>query len=334
MTEANRLGPWVKRFLVDYLVTVRVVARSTQLSYRDTLAKVIRFAARETGKRADLLTLDDLSREMLTAFLPSTTTAKRIGPRTINQRLAALHMFARFVGQYGPEHLQWSGNVLSIPFRKFASPQISYLEKPEMDALLEAADTQTPQGMRDHAMLLFLYNTGARATEAAQLKVRDVQAQRASGPNNAFVALHGKGGKVRLCPLWPQTANELASLIGGRSSEQPVFLNRCRQPMTRFGVHDLVERYARRISERFPGISAKRVSPHTIRHTTATFMLRAGVDINTIRAWLGHVSLNTTNVYAQIDLEMKSHAVAQLEPPGKAKLRRLEPDLMQFLRAL
>lgn len=334
MSESNQLGPWVKRFLADYLVTVRAVARSTQLSYRDTLAKVIRFAARETGKRPDLLTLDDLSREMLTTFLPSTTTTKRIGARTVNQRLAALHMFARFVGQYGPEHLQWSGSVLSIPFRKFVSPQIPYLEKAEMDAILAAADTQTPQGMRDHAMLLFLYNTGARATEAAQLKVGDMQLQRANGPGNAFVTLHGKGGKTRLCPLWPQTASELSSLIAARSSDQSVFLNRCGRPMTRFGVHDLVVRYARRISERFPGITAKRVSPHTIRHTTATYLLRAGVDINTIRAWLGHVSLNTTNVYAQIDLEMKSRAVAQLESFGKAKRRRLEPDLMQFLRAL
>ena len=116
--------------------------------------------------------------------------------------------------------------------------------------------------------------------------------------------------------------------------EQHVFLNRCGRPITRFGVHALVERYARQVANQFPALKAKRVSPHTIRHTTATYLLRAGVDINTIRAWLGHVSLNTTNVYAQIDLEMKSRALAQLEPAGKSPRRPMGSDLMQFLRSL
>ena len=334
MNDSYLLGPWVRRFLAEYLVTVKSVARSTQLSYRDTLAKLIRFATDKAGKRADLLTVDDLSRELLTAFLPSTTTKRRVGPRTVNQRLAALHTFARFVGEYGPEHLQWSGRVMSIPFRKFASPQIPYLEKPEMDALLAAANTQTPQGLRDHALLLFLYNTGARAAEAAQVKVGDMQLRRPGECRNAFVKLHGKGGKTRLCPLWTHTADELSSLTAGRSVDQPAFLNRYGRQMTRFGIHAVVERSARRAASRSPGLGAKRVSPHTIRHTTATYLLRAGTDINTIRAWLGHVSLVTTNVYAQIDLQMKARAIAQLEPSGKAPRHRMGSDLMQFLRSL
>ncbi len=315
-------------------MTVRGVARSTQLSYRDTLARLIRFAAHSASKRPDMLNVEDLSRELISQFLPSTSTVEGLSARTINQRLAALHTFARFVGEYGPEHLQWSGRILSIPFRKFARPQIPYLEKSEMDALLEAPDGQLALGVRDHALLLFLYNTGARAAEVAHLMVEDLQLQRSGGAYNAFVKLHGKGDKVRLCPLWPNTASELSSLISGRSSGQQVFLNRCGQPITRYGVHAVVERYAKRISERFPAVKTKRVSPHTIRHTTATHLLRSGVDINTIRAWLGHVSLNTTNIYAQIDLEMKSRALALLEPAGKVPRRRMGADLMQFLRSL
>jgi site-specific recombinase XerD len=245
-----------------------------------------------------------------------------------------VHTFARFVGEYGPEHMEWSGRVLSIPFRKFAHPEIPYLEKPEMDALLASADLQTAQGVRDHALLMFLYNTGARAAEAAQIKVEDLQLQPHGGASNAFVRLRGKGGKVRLCPLWPETAKEISALIARRSAGQNVFLNRCGAPITRFGIHALVERYAKRIEVEFPALSAKRVSPHTVRHTTATYLLRAGVDINTIRAWLGHVSLNTTNIYAQIDLEMKSRALAQLQPSGKTPRRRMESDLLQFLRSL
>lgn len=334
MRDSNLLGPWVKRFLADHLVTVRGVARSTQLSYRDTLGRVIRFAADTADKRPDRLTVDDLTRDLLITFLPSTTANKPLGARTINQRLAALHTFARFVSEYGPEYLEWSGRVLSIPFRKFASPQIPYLEKPEMDALLNKADNGTAQGVRDHALLLFLYNTGARATEAAHLKVADLQLSSGRSTDNAFVKLYGKGGRFRICPLWSRTANELSGLIRGRGGEQPAFLNRCGQPLTRFGVHAVVERYARRIASQFPALCKKRVSPHTIRHTTATHLLRAGVDINTIRAWLGHVSLSTTNVYAQIDLQMKSRALAVLEPEGKAPRHRLESDLLEFLRAL
>jgi integrase/recombinase XerD len=284
MTDPNLLAPWVKRFLTEYVVTARNMARTTQLSYRDTLARLIRHAAKELGKRPDLLCVDDINRDLVNQFLPLTTSGKRIGARTINQRLAELHTFARFVGEYGPEHLSWSGHVLSIPFRKFARPQIPYLEKEEMDTLLATADTRTAQGTRDHALLMFLYNTGARSSEAAQLTVGDLQIQSRGSRRNAFVTLHGKGDKVRLCPLWPRTADELSSLVAGRSAGQPVFINRCGHPITRFGVHAVVERHARRISDQFPALSSKRVSPHTVRHTTATYLLRAGVDINTIRS--------------------------------------------------
>lgn len=334
MNNSNLLAPWVKRFLAEYLVTVKNLARSTQLSYRDTLGRLIRHAANELGKRPDLLNVDDISRELINRFLPSLTTSKLVGARTVNQRLAAVHSFARFVGEYGPEYLQWSGCVLSIPFRKLARPQIPYLEKPEMDALLAAANLQTTQGVRDHALLLFLYNTGARATEAAQLKVEDLQLQPQGVAGNAFVRLLGKGNRVRLCPLWPQTASELSALVAGRSVGQQVFINRCGMPITRFGVHALVERYAKRIENQFPALKTKRVSPHSVRHTTATYLLRAGVDINTIRAWLGHVSLNTTNIYAQIDMEMKSRALAQLEPLHKTPRPRIDSELMEFLRSL
>jgi integrase/recombinase XerD len=334
MNDLNLLAPWIKRFLADYLVTVRGVARSTQLSYRDTLARLIRYAANELRTRPDLLKLDEISRDLINRFLPTATMGKIVGARTVNQRLAAIHSFARFVGEYGPEHLEWSGRVVAIPFRKFARPEIPYLEKPEMDALLVAADLRTAQGMRDHALLMFLYNTGARATEVAHVKVDDLQLQSRDGNCNAFVRLLGKGNKVRLCPLWPQTAAEISALIVGRPANQHVFLNRRGTSITRFGVHSLVERCAKRIEARFPAVSAKRVSPHTIRHTTATYLLRSGVDINTIRAWLGHVSLNTTNIYAQIDLEMKSRALAQLQPSGETPRRRMESDLLRFLRSL
>ncbi len=152
----------------------------------------------------------------------------------------------------------------------------------------------------------------------------------------ASVLIRGKGNKPRRCPLWAQTSRELAALVQGRGPSDHVFLNRCGRPMTRFGIHALVERSVTRAAQQVPSLAAKRVSPHTIRHTTATHLLRSGVDINTIRAWLGHVSLTTTNVYAEVDLEMKAKALANCEVEGKTKGGGWKDDkgLMEFLRKL
>jgi integrase/recombinase XerD len=150
------------------------------------------------------------------------------------------------------------------------------------------------------------------------------------------VRLHGKGNKFRTCPLWPVTATSLSRLIANRGKNEPVFLNRSNQPLTRFGIHRLVGQYAAQASETVPSMATKRVSPHTIRHTTAVHLLRAGVDINTIRAWLGHVSLNTTHVYAEVDMEMKAKALASVDISGlrNRPWQRPLPSLMTFLKAL
>ena len=210
---------------------------------------------------------------------------------------------------------------------------MTYLEKPEIDALLAAPDQSTPLGRRDHALLVFLYNTGARADEAAQITVADLEL---SDGGYASVRIRGKGNKVRHCPLWARTVTELRLLIGGRTGLERVFLNRCGHPLTRFGIHTVVTRHVRRVTTQVPSLAAKQVSPHAIRHTTATHLLRAGVDINTIRAWLGHVSLTTTNIYAEIDLEMKAKALALCEVEEGTPTRRWREDtgLMAFLHAL
>lgn len=178
-----------------------------------------------------------------------------------------------------------------------------------MDALLAAPDARTRLGFRDQTLLLFLYNSGARASEAVGVTVADLDLP---ATHQASVRLMGKGSKVRRCPLWASTAGALKTLIGERPATAAVFVNRRGQPLTRYGVHDLVARYGTSVAHRLPSLQQKRVSPHTIRHTTATHLLRAGVDINTIRAWLGHVSVDTTNVYAEIDLASKAKALVFL----------------------
>lgn len=336
MTDTTKLGPWVRRFLLEHLVSERNLARNTQRSYRDSLALLVPFIAGKVHKQIDQLDIDDVSAEHVQRFLEDLEHTRRCSLTTRNQRLAVIHALARFIGQHCPECIEWCGQVRAIPFKRTPKTSITYLEKPEMDALLAAPNRNTAQGCRDYALLLFLYNTGARADEAAQLSIGDIKLARVSQRNHSFVQIRGKGNKQRLCPLWPHTASELAALTVARAATDHVFLNRRGQPITRFGIHTLVQRYAQRASAKIPELAAKRVSPHSIRHTSATHLLRAGVDINTIRAWLGHVSVDTTNVYAQTDLEMKAKALACCEVKETKHTKRWREDsgLMTFLRSL
>src|ERR1035437_1894182 len=331
MNDKNLLGPWVRRFLLEHLVSERNLARNTQRSDRDALTLLIPFVVGKTHQAVDRLKVVDVSAGLVGLFLTDREQAWQCANTTRHQRLAAGQAPAHFVGEHSPEHIAWCGQIRSVPFKKASKAVIPYLDKPQMDALLAAPDRETAQGRRDHTLLLFLYNSGTRAEEAAQLLVGELALAGGS------VKIRGKGGKERHCPLWPSTVAALTALIADRSPTAPVFLNRHGHPMTRFGIHTLVERYVCKAQIQRPSMAAKRISPHTIRHTTATHLLRAGVDINTVRAWLGHVSLDTTNIYAEIDLETKAKALAKCEvgDPSKPKRRwREDPGLMAFLRSL
>jgi site-specific recombinase XerD len=218
-----------------------------------------------------------------------------------------------------------------VPIKKSITASLTYLEKSEVDSLLAAPDQSSSQGRRDHALLLFLYNSGARASEATSVRIGDIDWHSKS------VRITGKGNKQRRCPLWATTLKQLRHLAGQRPAEANLFLNCRGEPLTRYGIHTLVERYITKLRASVPSLHGKQVSPHVIRHTTASHLLQAGVDINTIRAWLGHVSLDTTNIYAETDLATKKRA---LETLARGNTRRAiggwsrQPDVMAFLRAL
>ena len=320
----------MRRFLLEHILGERNLARNTQRSYRDTFTLLIPFVAGKLRTTVDRLTVIDLSADLLRLFLVHLEESRQCSVATRNQRLATLHAFARFVGENSPEHIVWCGQIRAIPFKKTTKSLIPYLDRAEMDALLAAPDQQTSQGRRDYALLLFLYNSGARADEVAQLIIRDLQL------DSLFVRILGKGKKERQCPLWTANVGVLVSLIGDREPSGRVFLNRCGRSITRFGIHTMVERYAFKARIKMPSLASKRVSPHSIRHSTASHLLHAGVDINTIRAWLGHVSLETTNIYAETNLEMKAKALAMCEIEERKSKRRWrgDPGLMTFLRSL
>lgn len=336
MKNTSFVSVWIKRFLLEYLISTKNLSKNTQLSYRDTFRLLLPFAAKRNKRSIDKLLIEEINPTTVKAFLSELEAERGCSMATRNQRLSAVHSFAKFVGLHSPEHVEWYRQIQMVPFKRAEHTLITYFEKSEMDALLSSPDKQNSQGRRDYALLLFLYNTGARADEAAQLKVNDLNITTASKRELATVLIRGKGNKPRRCPLWQQTALELNTIIAHRTPSEHMFLNRLKQPITRFGIHAMVKRYVEQVAKQLPSITRKKVSPHTIRHTTATHLLQAGVDINTIRAWLGHVSINTTNIYAEVDLEMKAKALAccEIEENNTPTHWKDNKDLMAFLETL
>jgi integrase/recombinase XerD len=318
MKEHELLGPWIRRFLLEYLVEERNMSPNTQHSYRDALRLLLPFISTRVGKELDLLEVCDISADVVRSFLKHVEEQRKVTIQTRNQRLAAIHSLARFIAELSPQHVAWYGGIRTVPFKRTSRGLVPYLEKSEVEAVLAVPDSSTDSGHRNYTLLLFLYNSGTRASEAAGLCIADLDLGK--GPNGtASVCIKGKGGKIRRCPLWKKTAEELARLIEGRSDKDRVFLNRHGKPFTRFGIYAMVKVCVAQAGKRVPSLLSKRVSPHTLRHTTATHLLRAGVDINTIRSWLGHVSLDTTNVYAEVDLEMKARALAKCDVADREK---------------
>ena len=338
MPDHHLMGPFVRRFLLEELFADRNLTPNTQKSYRDAIRLLFGFIADRHSTDPTRVLVEQVDAALVRSFLAHLEDDRGNSIATRNQRLAALHSLFRFVGRLVPELVEHAAQIQAIPLRRTTVPVMPYLDKHEMDALLAVPDLRRAQGRRDYALLLFLYNTGARATEAAQVTIADLSL----GPSPS-ACLHGKGRKLRTCPLWARTVKVLRDLLGTRLDgphELPAFLNVRRQPITRYGIHALVARTVDRAAETVPSLREKRISPHTIRHTTAVHLLRAGVDINTIRAGLGHVSLETTNRYAEVDLEMKAQALETCAVTGPDSTPKRSPSwhadsgLMSFLASL
>jgi integrase/recombinase XerD len=203
MKNNSLLGPWIRRFLLEHLVAERNLSQNTQRSYRDTLCLLLPRLALQSRTTVDLLEVEDLSADAVRNFLAGIEEERGCSVATRNQRLSAIHALAHFIGERSPEHLMWCGQVQNVPFKRAGKNPLTYLEKAEIDALLASPSPETQQGQKDHALLLFLYNSGARASEAAGVKISDLEGDHRSG---GAVRLCGKGAKIRLCPLWPRSA--------------------------------------------------------------------------------------------------------------------------------
>lgn len=319
MSETPALGTVVHSFFVDHLITVKGLRPTSVRSYRDTVRLLLTFAAHDKGCRITRLTLEDLTFERVVSFLRHLEVERKNHVRTRNQRLAAIHTLFDYIATRSPEMLKECQRVAAIPLKRSAPAETRFLERDEVHGLLRRLPDVGRLALRDHALLLFLYNTGARVQEVADVRVEHLDLG-----EHPVVRLHGKGDKWRTCPLWHQTADLLRSLLDdgpARSSGGPVFVARG-HALTRFGIYKIVRRHASTLDD--PRVR-RRVSPHTFRHTAAVHLLEAGVEVNVIRGWLGHADLTTTNRYAEINTRTKLAALRATEPSGSSEVSRTTP---------
>lgn len=337
MNADRPLAPYVRTFFEDHLACQRNLSSHTMQSYRDAMKLFLSFAAAGRKKPAAQLLVEDFDEPLVIRFLTHLERSRKNSIQTRNHRLVVLRRFFGYVASREPAFLEVCRKILTVPIKKGAAPpEIAYLERDEITAILDAVDRRGPLGRRDYALLLFLYNSGARVQEAADARIGSVAFQK---PYR--VEILGKGRKWRTCPLWESTVRALRELnpeVGSqRGSDRPLFLNRLRGPLSRSGIADIVEKYSRRAAECQPSLRSRKVTPHTIRHTTAMHLLQSGVEVNVIRSWLGHVSLSTTNRYVEIDLQMKVKALEACEGvAGRRPVPRWKsnPDILAWLGTL
>jgi len=329
------LGPVIHSFFVDHLATVKGLRAASVRSYRDTVRLFLRFVSSDSRRKITRLSLDDLTFDRVVGFLRYLERDRANHIRTRNQRLAAVHCLFEYIGGRAPEMLGVCQRVASIPMKRVAPPETHFLERDEVEDLMHHLPRGGRLALRDRALLLFLYNTGARVQEVADLRVEHLELG-----EHPRVRLHGKGDKWRTSPLWQKTATLLASLIGSYESPAgpgtPVF-SAHGQPLTRFGIYKSVRRHGTYLDD--VG-TARRVTPHLFRHTAAVHLVEAGVEVNVIRGWLGHADLSTTNRYAEINTKAKEAALRAAEPPGSSAAFRTTPvwrsdeSLLKWLASL
>jgi integrase/recombinase XerD len=304
------LGQIIYSFFEDHLKAQKGVRPLTVKSYRDTFRLFLQFVATDVRRPISRLALEDLTFERVLSFLQHLEENRHNHIRTRNQRLAALRTFFEYLVARMPETLSVAERVAAIPTKRAPPAETFFLERDEVATLFAQLPRQRWGAARDRALLLFLYNTGARVQEVAELRVANLELT--AQPR---VRLHGKGDKWRTCPLWAETAQQLRSLLAIATKTslpaEPVFKSRSGAALTRFGIYKVVRRHTEHLAT--PG--RRRVSPHVVRHTTAMHLIEAGVEVNVIRGWLGHVSLDTTNRYAEINIRTKEAALRACEPP-------------------
>jgi site-specific recombinase XerD len=326
------LAPTLEAFFISRLINEKGVSPHTIAAYRDTFRLLLSFAQQRTGKQPSNLQLEDLDAPLVAAFLDHLEHDRGNSPRTRNARLAAIHSMFRYAALRHPDHAALIARVIAVPTKRFDRAIVTYLTPEEVDALLAAPDPKRWIGRRDHTLLTVAIQTGLRVTELTGLRCHDVHLG-----TGAHVVVFGKGRKQRATPLTSQTVAVLHEWLNERAGqpEEPLFPTSRGRALSRDAIALLLAKHATTASDDCPTLKNKKVSPHTLRHTSAMNLLHAGVDSTVIALWLGHESVEATQIYLHADMKIKERALARTTPPDSPPGRYRPPDrLLAFLEAL
>ena len=332
MTNQPNLAALLERFFTQRLMQQRQASAHTVASYRDAFKLLLEFIQRHLHKAPSALALEDIDAPLVSAFLDEQEQVRGVTARTRNLRLTAIHSFFRYVAFEMPSHAEHIQRVLAIPAKRFTRTLVPFLNRPEVDALLAAPDQRTWSGRRDHALLLLAVQTGLRLSELTNLQREDLHLG-----VGAHVRVIGKGRKERCTPLSKSTRTVLAAWTreSPLDENQPLFPNARGGRLSAHGVHYILHKHVVAATGKCASLKNKRVSPHVLRHTTAMDLLQAGVDCSVIALWLGHESVETTQVYLDANLALKQEVLDRTSPPnGRPGRYRPDDRLLAFLKGL
>lgn len=330
---AMTLSALVQRFFTDRLYAQMEASPHTVASYRDTFRLLLLYAGGKKRKSPTKLVIDDLDVDMIGDFLDDLEKNRQNSARSRNTRLAAIRSFFRFVAIHEPAYMLHCQKILHMPSKRYVRRQVEFLNAEETLALLNAPDCATWVGHRDYTILTVMLQTGLRASELINLRCCDVVLE--TGPH---VHCQGKGRKHRATPLEQGTVRIVKSWMKEYrgSGDEPLFPTMHGSKMSRDALEHLVKRHVETATKTCPSLVGKRVSPHVLRHSTAMNLLHHGVDQAVIALWLGHESVETTQIYIHADMKLKEKALAKMSVPANDTPSRYKPNdkLLGFLESL
>jgi integrase/recombinase XerD len=326
------LAPLIQGFFTERLQNQREASPHTIRTYKRTFSLLLRFAQDRLGKVPSQLTLAELDAQLIASFLRHLEVERKNSVRTRNARLAAIHSFFHYIAVLVPDHADLVRRVLNMPQKRFERRLIDFLSREELEALLAAPDRQTRLGRRDHALLMLASQTGLRACELVNLRTQHIVLAKP-----AHIRCIGKGRKERCVPLMRQTMNTVRSWLRERGDGplDPVFPSLRGGVLSPDALEKIVHKHATTAAAHCPSIAEKRVTPHVLRHTAAMQLRAAGVDLSVIALWLGHESIETTQMYLHADLVSREEALSRLTPVETGYRRFQAGDaLLDFLEGL
>jgi len=332
MSTPRTFAALLEAFFTARLMSQKMASPQTIAAYRDTFRLILRYASKRRKTAPSALRFDDFDASLICDFLDHLEKERNNSPRTRNHRLAAIRSFFRYAALEEPAFAERIQRILAIPTKRWEKKTVDFLTRLEVDALLAAPDTESWAGRRDHALLSLAVHTGLRVSELTGLLCQDVTL--GTGPH---IRCHGKGRKERAVPLSKTVARTLRVWLRERNGQdrEPLFPNAQGHKLSRDGVDYILRKHVRTAANSCPSLRRKRVTPHTLRHTTAVQLLQAGFDLSLIALWLGHEYVESTQIYIDSDIEHK-RKILEKTPPFNGQFVRFRPSdsLMAFLDSL